>query len=95
MRRFALPATLVVTFVLGCTAATVAQTSAVAAPPDSAPAAAPNAAAADTQRFEYMELRPPISQEKRLTKMNQLGAQGWELVGLFAGDYLVFKRPVG
>lgn len=56
-------------------------------------------------RFEYETLRPPRGETKKESRdpkaeLNELGAEGWELVGTIDYEgggtkYLVFKRPVG
>lgn len=59
----------------------------------------------DPVRWEYRTVRPP--RETNLKELhdpermlNDLGAEGWELVGTFdyvggGTKYLVFKRPAG
>lgn len=47
-------------------------------------------------RWEYKIVAPgfraALDDSKMENKLNELGADGWELVG-FKGDYYVFKRP--
>lgn len=57
----------------------------------------------DTTRWEYETLRPPREATRKessdpKSELNELGAEGWELVGTieYTGGgtkYLVFKRP--
>lgn len=57
----------------------------------------------DTTRWEYRTLRPPRGSTKKeaqdpTAELNELGAEGWELVESIAYEnggtkYLVFKRP--
>ncbi|MFC6904084.1 DUF4177 domain-containing protein [Halalkalicoccus tibetensis] len=59
----------------------------------------------DTVRWEYETLRPPREATRKeasdpKSELNELGADGWELVGTveYTGGgtkYLVFKRPRG
>ncbi|WP_136717623.1 DUF4177 domain-containing protein [Halorientalis salina] len=56
-------------------------------------------------RWEYETLRPPRDEVKKeatdpKTELNELGADGWELVSTIEYEgggtkYLVFKRPAG
>lgn len=58
----------------------------------------------DGVRWEYETFRPPRESTKKeatdpKTQLNELGAEGWELVATieYTGGgtkYLVFKRPV-
>jgi hypothetical protein len=49
-------------------------------------------------RWEYKVwaagIRASLSDERLQTKLNELGADGWELVA-FKGEQFIFKRPVG
>lgn len=59
---------------------------------------------ANSRRWEYETLRPPRDETRKEAvdpkrELNELGSEGWELVGTieYVGGgtkYLVFKRPV-
>jgi hypothetical protein len=51
---------------------------------------------AAVQKWEYLDVSLPQSEDKRQAKTNEYGSQGWELVAMDGafGFHRVFKRPV-